>query len=154
MPLAMVETSKHKTWSFDHAWRQNNLLSACMLSIEFSGWEPFLFSTSITSTLNIKVESNFICPWPCLELSCSMLENSKHGQGQNNISFQTTICKKKNSKRQGNGKEEKTYLKLLLKLCVFHLIKESKHIEYIWDDPFYEYFSLCLNVLAPSITPL
>jgi hypothetical protein len=37
----------------------------------------------------------------------------------------------KNSKLQGNGKEENTYLKLLLKLCVFHLIKESKHIEYI-----------------------
>jgi hypothetical protein len=62
-----------------------------MFNVELSGCEPFLFSISITSTLSIKVESNFICSWPCLELSCSMLENPKHGQGQNNISFQTTM---------------------------------------------------------------
>jgi hypothetical protein len=41
------------------------------------------------------------------------------------------LVQEKNSKQQGNGKEEKAYLKLLLRLCVFHLVEESKHSEYI-----------------------
>jgi hypothetical protein len=38
-----------------------------------------------------KGQKQFYLPFAMLGASCSMLENSKHGQEQNNISFQTTM---------------------------------------------------------------